>query len=836
MTDRSPPSDVPHSIPRRPDLPEAEDFDALFERGLARLRAVSGAVWTDHNLHDPGITILEILCFALTDIAYRMAHPIEDLIATLGTNLDTLPVGAKALAPAPVTEADIVASLCDQLPGVRNLWFDGPMSPTGGKTLYYTNFDGEDVTKESVAAAFQEIRPLGLHLTRIVPVEPLKTIVRLSVEIEENIDPTDMTAQLMDELERTLNPIFRFRDPAELGADPDPFVLYDGPQLSAGLVRRSPRPPLAATEIASETTAQTLAKELSPVLRKTLSQQDGVSQITSLEIRLPQRRDLESRYAVFTLTERAAQINLIKPLRNGVTPPSRLPGQAPKDLALRQGHIRASLRHRRDLIRAERSKFTITLDKLRAPSEAPWSGRNLQGLTEYQSIQQDFPTAYRLFRLSKAKFPEVAQLRGYLALFEQHLVNLIGQLEQAITLLVPESLPAGAMPTAYRNRSLSQMGADAPGANGFDALLHDDRTSRRADYENALGAEARAADPRGALAEQAIDHALARSGIVFEKAGLAILSADPAEAEVDPILNAKRAFLDDSVMLNQRRGGLEATGRPIAAHRIELLSLLETLVIIENWRLQDLENPQANLWRLPPLSFGNDDRNAISIEVSKTPELPEAIPILLRYIPGQRLADVVDNDEIPKILARVGSYNVLNSEDDSARLVLYTGVANAGPILHVLRPFPSAKAAEDTAKAIYATREKMTFRRISFPPNSFDHRLTVVAQLPPAIAEKPDECAAYQHFAEGIIRANLPAHLAVDLFWAEDWPIEDDMRGCLAFKGFAAAAADLTVTAPGDALPNSARQLLATIASLHYAALFGQDDYLNRSERTSVAQ
>ena len=35
------------------------------------IRALSGKVWTDHNLHDPGITTLEALCYALTDLGYR---------------------------------------------------------------------------------------------------------------------------------------------------------------------------------------------------------------------------------------------------------------------------------------------------------------------------------------------------------------------------------------------------------------------------------------------------------------------------------------------------------------------------------------------------------------------------------------------------------------------------------------------------------------------------------------------------------------------------------------------------------------------------------------------
>ena len=40
----------------------------------------SGSKWTDYNYHDPGVTILEQLCYALTDLGYRANFRIEDLL------------------------------------------------------------------------------------------------------------------------------------------------------------------------------------------------------------------------------------------------------------------------------------------------------------------------------------------------------------------------------------------------------------------------------------------------------------------------------------------------------------------------------------------------------------------------------------------------------------------------------------------------------------------------------------------------------------------------------------------------------------------------------------
>ena len=39
-----------------------QDYAALRASGLEYIRQLSGRIWTDHNAHDPGITLLEILC------------------------------------------------------------------------------------------------------------------------------------------------------------------------------------------------------------------------------------------------------------------------------------------------------------------------------------------------------------------------------------------------------------------------------------------------------------------------------------------------------------------------------------------------------------------------------------------------------------------------------------------------------------------------------------------------------------------------------------------------------------------------------------------------------
>ena len=57
-------------------------YDFLRQFGLDSIQIVSGGKWTDYNYHDPGITFLEQLCYAITDLGYRTNFPIQDILLT----------------------------------------------------------------------------------------------------------------------------------------------------------------------------------------------------------------------------------------------------------------------------------------------------------------------------------------------------------------------------------------------------------------------------------------------------------------------------------------------------------------------------------------------------------------------------------------------------------------------------------------------------------------------------------------------------------------------------------------------------------------------------------
>jgi hypothetical protein len=107
-------------------FPDYLDFDKLRREGITYLGKLAGKIWTDHNVHDPGITILEALCYALLDLGYRTNLPVEDLLSRApgdATNDNNFFTPAQILACNPLTITDYRKLLVD-LDGVKNAWLE----------------------------------------------------------------------------------------------------------------------------------------------------------------------------------------------------------------------------------------------------------------------------------------------------------------------------------------------------------------------------------------------------------------------------------------------------------------------------------------------------------------------------------------------------------------------------------------------------------------------------------------------------------------------------------------------------------------------------------------
>ncbi len=116
-------------------LPEAADYELLRKEGLAYIEKLSSKLWTDYNIHDPGISILELLCYAITDLGYRTSFDVADLIkAKEGQEKPgSLFSAREILSNNPVSLNDFRKVLID-IEGVKNAWIS--MAEEAEEELY----------------------------------------------------------------------------------------------------------------------------------------------------------------------------------------------------------------------------------------------------------------------------------------------------------------------------------------------------------------------------------------------------------------------------------------------------------------------------------------------------------------------------------------------------------------------------------------------------------------------------------------------------------------------------------------------------------------------------
>lgn len=264
-------------IPREPPADPALDFEKLKAEAIALVQDFAGEGWTDYNAHDPGVTILEQLCYALTDLGYRADFPIADLLAG--------PDGAiargrfsphppwRALTTPPVTVADFRRLLLDRVPGLGNVWIT-PRAPGTGAAdglhdirihaapplpgLYPEDQAHDRRLAERVRRMFLRHRPLGEDIGTIRVLRPRRTIVSATVHLKRGALPEKVMAEAIYRLALTLAPEPRRRDLSALAPGATPAVLFEGPLALNGLLPPGALAPKPAT-IAIETLVERVA-------------------------------------------------------------------------------------------------------------------------------------------------------------------------------------------------------------------------------------------------------------------------------------------------------------------------------------------------------------------------------------------------------------------------------------------------------------------------------------------------------------------------------------------------------------------------------------------------
>ena len=118
---------TPISLSKQNPLLPAEDYVALRKQGFQQIEKLGSDLWTDYNNSDPGITLLEAVCYAITDLGYRTGFEIKDLLTPEKLTDDTWKeifyTARKILHNTPLTLSDYRKLIID-IDGVRNAWIE----------------------------------------------------------------------------------------------------------------------------------------------------------------------------------------------------------------------------------------------------------------------------------------------------------------------------------------------------------------------------------------------------------------------------------------------------------------------------------------------------------------------------------------------------------------------------------------------------------------------------------------------------------------------------------------------------------------------------------------
>ncbi|MEM9578129.1 MAG: hypothetical protein AAF999_14090 [Pseudomonadota bacterium] len=197
------------------------DFDDLRRAGISYAQEASGEIWTDYNIHDPGVTLLEQTCFALSQIAYQVSLPTRDLLTNTRGHFNAQDLALfkprRVLSTYPVTRHDLRAWLCD-CPGIESVSIAAPTEAEAGLfhvTIVPSPHGAAHPDPETAfRAAFADVRPLCTNLGRVEIARPAKVALQGRVEINPEALPETAAAGLYHRIGQLLTGAHDPGDPA----------------------------------------------------------------------------------------------------------------------------------------------------------------------------------------------------------------------------------------------------------------------------------------------------------------------------------------------------------------------------------------------------------------------------------------------------------------------------------------------------------------------------------------------------------------------------------------------------------------------------------------------
>lgn len=274
-------STIKNSITIPKDVSTGNDLDYHFlkQAGIDYIESLGGGLWTDYNEHDPGVTMLEMLAYTLTDLGNRINLPIEDLLTSQNSNeiSSQFYKASEIMASKPVNALDYRKIFID-LEGVRNCWimpYDrtvyvnckdsklsyNPNAFSGIPKEFRSEFQMRGLNKvlvdydlsddlspemrqvmideinERIRVKYHENRNLCEDLVEISEVGTQQICVCADIEVENTADEDDVHARVLFAIQQYFAPSVHFyslKQMLDKGYRTD--EVFDGPFLEQGFI------------------------------------------------------------------------------------------------------------------------------------------------------------------------------------------------------------------------------------------------------------------------------------------------------------------------------------------------------------------------------------------------------------------------------------------------------------------------------------------------------------------------------------------------------------------------------------------------------------------------
>ncbi len=557
------------SLSNEPFPYKSMDYAALRKEGIALIQKYSGHLWTDFNDHDPGVTILEALCYALTELGYKAQFPLQDILHSspdkkgFAFKENAFYTAPEIFPCQPITILDFRKLLIDRIDPVNNAWIF-LTDPSAGNlfTIWLLLDDGvapsdEIITEvRGVMAAHRNLCEDVAEI-RIVPREACQ--LEAAIFIETNIDPEKAAARILFELEKTLlNPTLINHSTAQMIQKNVPLdVLFEGPEMKHGYFNN---------EDLSEFPKQL---DLLKVMNTILSI-EGVYHISDLSITFRGQK-----YTDFILLDNTLPIFL-----------PDFGGESGHNLSFYKNDTLLPFKEAESIQFYEQlksqNKRNYTIDTAPELAMKYMEGR-FRNIANYLSIQHEFPLLYGIGSYglapgsSEKRKAQAKQLKGYLVHFEQILANTSAQLANLKKLfsIYPQS-------QTYFHQPLT----DVP--NFISLLVTEDDTEAKEKiftqhYEQWRGLienEETFLERRNDF----LNHLLARFNVIFDESIYYDYAYFPHKKLVlKRLIRAKEYYLQQLVLLSRNRGrGINYLKKEIGSFSLSFKKQVELSLDIDD--------------------------------------------------------------------------------------------------------------------------------------------------------------------------------------------------------------------------------------------------------------